>query len=226
MEEKRTIYEKLKAIQAALKAPKSQYNSFGKYKYRKAEDILEAVKPLLKEQGLALICTDDLVNIGDRYYIKATVTITDGEAAIFTTAFAREEETKSGMDGSQITGASSSYARKYALNGLLCIDDTADSDTTNVGTTSNQAPEAVRKTAAARKAATEPAPAPAKPKLSKEEMYWKVVEKEALGIKAKNGSSYREAWVTNEHPTPEQLEKFDHDVENVKLARQIPIINQ
>lgn len=224
MTEKRNIYEKLQAIQAALKAPKSQYNSFGKYKYRKAEDILEAVKPLLKEQGLALICTDDLVNIGDRYYIKATVTITDGEASIFTTAFAREEETKSGMDGSQITGASSSYARKYALNGLLCIDDTADSDTTNVGT-SNQAPEAVRKTAAARKAATQPAPAD-KPKLSKEEMYWKVVEKEALGIKAKDGSTYREAWVMNEKPTPEQLEKFDHDVENVKLARKIPIINQ
>jgi hypothetical protein len=225
MAEKRNIYEKLQAIQAALKAPKSQYNSFGKYKYRKAEDILEAVKPLLKEQGLALICTDDLVNIGDRYYIKATVTITDGEASIFTTAFAREEETKSGMDGSQITGASSSYARKYALNGLLCIDDTADSDTTNVGT-SNQTPEAVRKTAAARKAATEQEPAPAKQKLSKEEMYWKVVEKEALGIKAKNGSTYRDAWINIEHPTQEQLEKFDHDVENVKLARQIPIINQ
>ena len=225
MAEKRNIYEKLQAIQAALKAPKSQYNSFGKYKYRKAEDILEAVKPLLKEHGLALICTDDLVNIGDRYYIKATVTITDGEASIFTTAFAREEETKSGMDGSQITGASSSYARKYALNGLLCIDDTADSDTTNVGT-SNQTPEAVRKTAAARKAATEQEPAPAKQKLSKEEMYWKVVEKEALGIKAKNGSTYRDAWINIEHPTPEQLEKFDHDVENVKLARQIPIINQ
>ena len=89
-----------------------------------------------------------------------------------------------------------------------------------------QAPEAVRKTAAARRAATEPSPAPAKPKLSKEEMYWKVVEKEALGIKAKNGSSYREAWINVEHPTLEQLEKFDHDVENVKLARQIPIINQ
>lgn len=225
MEEKRNIYEKLQAIQAALKAPKSQYNSYGKYKYRKAEDILEAVKPLLKEQGLALICTDDLVNIGERYYIKATVTITDGEAAIFTTAFAREEETKSGMDGSQITGASSSYARKYAMNGLLCIDDTADSDTTNVGT-SDKTQEAVKKTAAARKAATEQTPAPAKQKLSKEEMYWKVVEKEALGIKAKDGSTYREAWVKNEKPTPDQLEKFDHDVENVKLARQIQIINQ
>ena len=89
-----------------------------------------------------------------------------------------------------------------------------------------QAPEAVRKTAAARKAATEQAPAPAKPKLSKEEMYWKVVEKEALGIKAKNGSTYREAWINIEHPTKEALEKFEHDVENVKLARQIPIINQ
>ena len=90
----------------------------------------------------------------------------------------------------------------------------------------DQAPEAVRKTAAARKAATEQAPAPAKQKLSKEEMYWKVVEKEALGIKAKNGGSYRDAWINVEHPTMEQLEKFDHDVENVKLARQIPIINQ
>ena len=90
----------------------------------------------------------------------------------------------------------------------------------------DQAPEAVRKTAAARRAATEAAPAPAKPKLSKEEMYWKVVEKEALGIKAKNGGSYRDAWINVEHPTMEQLEKFDHDVENVKLARQIPIINQ
>lgn len=89
----------------------------------------------------------------------------------------------------------------------------------------DQAPEAVRKTAAARKAATQTAPDD-KPKLSKEEIYWKVVEKEALGIKAKNGSTYREAWVKNEKPTPEQLEKFDHDVENVKLARQIPIINQ
>lgn len=129
------VYQKLAAIQAALKAPKSQFNKFGGYKYRKAEDILEAVKPLLKQYGCTLTCTDELQLIGDRYYIKATATITNSEdgVSVSTTAYAREEEEKKGMDGSQVTGASSSYARKYALNGLLCIDDTADSDTTNVG---------------------------------------------------------------------------------------------
>lgn len=129
------VHQKLAAIQAALKAPKSQFNKFGGYKYRKAEDILEAVKPLLKQYGCTLTCTDELQLIGDRYYIKATATITNSEdgVSVSTTAYAREEEEKKGMDGSQVTGASSSYARKYALNGLLCIDDTADSDTTNVG---------------------------------------------------------------------------------------------
>lgn len=130
------VHQKLAAIQAALKAPKSQFNKFGGYKYRKAEDILEAVKPLLKQYGCTLTCTDELQLIGDRYYIKATATITNSEdgMSVSTTAYAREEEEKKGMDGSQVTGASSSYARKYALNGLLCIDDTADSDTTNQGT--------------------------------------------------------------------------------------------
>ena len=129
------VHQKLAAIQAALKAPKSQFNKFGGYKYRKAEDILEAVKPLLKQYGCTLTCTDELILVGDRYYIKATATITNSEdgVSVSTTAYAREEEEKKGMDGSQVTGASSSYARKYALNGLLCIDDTADSDTTNVG---------------------------------------------------------------------------------------------
>ena len=136
------IYAKLAAIQAALKAPKTQFNKFGGYKYRKAEDILEAVKPLLKEYGCTLTCTDELQLIGDRYYIKATATITSSEdgVSVSTTAYAREEEEKKGMDGSQVTGASSSYARKYALNGLLCIDDTADSDTTNQGESSSAAP--------------------------------------------------------------------------------------
>ena len=136
------VHQKLAAIQAALKAPKSQYNKFGGYKYRKAEDILEAVKPLLKEYGCTLTCTDELQLIGDRYYIKATATITSSEdgVSVSTTAYAREEEEKKGMDGSQVTGASSSYARKYALNGLLCIDDTADSDTTNQGESSSAAP--------------------------------------------------------------------------------------
>lgn len=128
-----TIYEKLTEIQTELKAPKGQYNSFGKYNYRNCEDILEALKPLLKKQSLVILLSDEVVMIGTRYYVKATATITDGEGKISTTAYAREEESKKGMDGSQVTGASSSYARKYALNALFAIDDTKDSDTTNNG---------------------------------------------------------------------------------------------
>lgn len=126
--------KELIAIQSELKAPKSQFNKFGGYKYRKAEDILEAVKPLLNKQKCTLTITDDIVMVGNRIYVKATATIKNekGECET-TTGWAREEETKKGMDGSQITGASSSYARKYALNGLFSIDDNADSDTTNDG---------------------------------------------------------------------------------------------
>lgn len=130
------LVEKLKAIQWELKAPKGNYNQFGKYKYRSCEDILEAVKPLLAKQGCALTVSDELRLIGERYYIAATATLYDVETPaekISVTGYAREEETKKGMDGSQITGASSSYARKYALNGLFCIDDTKDSDATNTG---------------------------------------------------------------------------------------------
>ena len=125
--------DKLLKIQSELKAPKNQKNAFGGYNYRSCEDIFEAVKPLLKEEGLILRLTDELVNIGERYYIKATAILTDGTDTIENVAYAREEETKKGMDGSQITGASSSYARKYALNGLFLIDDVKDSDTTNTG---------------------------------------------------------------------------------------------
>lgn len=126
--------KELITIQSKLKAPKSQFNRFGNYKYRKAEDILEAVKPLLAEQGCTLVITDDIVMVGNRIYVKATATIKNGKGETEqTTGFAREEDTKKGMDGSQITGASSSYARKYALNGLFAIDDNQDSDTTNVG---------------------------------------------------------------------------------------------
>lgn len=126
--------KELIAIQSELKAPKSQFNKFGGYKYRKAEAILEAVKPLLNKQKCTLTITDDIVMVGNRIYVKATATIKNekGECET-TTGWAREEETKKGMDGSQITGASSSYARKYALNGLFAIDDNADSDTTNDG---------------------------------------------------------------------------------------------
>lgn len=126
--------KELIAIQSELKAPKSQFNKFGGYKYRKAEDILEAVKPLLNKQKCTLTITDDIVMVGYRIYVKATATIKNEKGECETTnGWAREEESKKGMDGSQITGASSSYARKYALNGLFAIDDNADSDTTNDG---------------------------------------------------------------------------------------------
>lgn len=155
----KNIYEKLSEVQNKLKAPKNQRNTFGNYNYRSAEDILEAVKPILKENRLSLVISDELVvlgnnnpivytetyydkdlkrentktivNCGERYYIKATATIydLDSDKTLSNTAFAREEETKKGMDGSQITGTASSYARKYALNGLFNIDDTKDADT-------------------------------------------------------------------------------------------------
>ena len=127
------IFEKLVKIQNELKAPKNQYNKFGNYSYRNCEDILESLKPLLEREKLTLLLGDELVMIGERYYVKSTATLTDGEEEIKNSAFAREEETKKGMDGSQITGASSSYARKYALNGLFLIDDMKDSDATNTG---------------------------------------------------------------------------------------------
>lgn len=122
----------LQAIQHELKAPKNQENKFGGYKYRSCEDILEAVKSLLDKYEATLTISDDIVLIGERYYIKATATLLDskgGEVLAQTTAFAREPVAKKGSDESQITGAASSYARKYALNGLFCIDDTKDADT-------------------------------------------------------------------------------------------------
>lgn len=123
------LIQRVGDIQHKLKAPKGQYNSFGKYNYRSCEDILEGVKPLLKEHNLALLIDDEIVQIGERYYVKATAKITDGREIVSATAYAREPDTKKGMDESQITGATSSYARKYALNALLCIDDTKDADT-------------------------------------------------------------------------------------------------
>lgn len=121
--------EKIVAIQSELKAPKGQYNSFGKYNYRSCEDILEGVKPLLTKHGLVLTIQDSIDLIGDRFYVKATATITDGKEQLSTSAYARESLDKKGMDASQVTGATSSYARKYALNGLLAIDDTKNADT-------------------------------------------------------------------------------------------------
>jgi hypothetical protein len=121
--------EALIKIQSELKAPKSQYNSFGKYSYRNAEDILEAVKPLLSKYNATMYITDEVVEVGGRIYVKATVTLSDGKETITASAYAREPEDRKGMDASQITGATSSYARKYALNGLFAIDDTKDNDT-------------------------------------------------------------------------------------------------
>ena len=128
-----TIHEKLAAIQKELKAPKSQYNDYGKFSYRNCEDILEAVKPLCEKNKVVLFLNDEVLFIQTRFYIKATATLMDLEGAgvIDVSAYAREEEAKKGMDGSQVTGAASSYARKYALNGMFCIDDAKDSDYTN-----------------------------------------------------------------------------------------------
>lgn len=126
-----SVYQKLLNIQSVLKCAKSQYNSFGKYNYRSCEDILEAAKPIVHGAQCVLTVSDEIVFVGDRFYIKATATLVDCETGetVKNTAFAREEESKKGMDGSQITGTASSYARKYCLNGLFCLDDTKDADT-------------------------------------------------------------------------------------------------
>lgn len=141
------LTDKLIGIQQALKAPKSQTNTFGGYKYRSCEDILEAVKPLLANAMLALTISDEIVEVGGRVYVKAKATLYDAATeadglidTVAVTAYAREELEKKGMDASQITGAASSYARKYALNGLFCIDDTKDADFTNTGDTEPQKP--------------------------------------------------------------------------------------
>ena len=121
----------LSKIQSLVKAPKGQVNKFGNYKYRSCEDIVEAVKLVINPLGYYLTITDDIVSIGERIYVKATATLSNGEYTFTASAYAREEETKKGMDAAQITGSASSYARKYALNGLFAIDDTKDADATN-----------------------------------------------------------------------------------------------
>ena len=135
---------KLTEIQHRLKAPKGQYNSFGKYKYRSCEDILEAVKPILYEVGCFVTLSDEIQLVGDRFYVKATARLQGPDTDVTCTAYAREDLDKKGMDGAQITGTASSYARKYALNGLFCIDDTKDADTDEYakqnGKKSNPAP--------------------------------------------------------------------------------------
>ena len=141
MAETQNLTQKLLNVQRDLKAPKGQFNNFGKYKYRSAEDILEAVKPLNAREGILLTISDEPMFIGDWHYIKATATVTDGIDNLTVTAYARESETKKGQDLSQITGTASSYARKYALNGLYLIDDTKDADTDEYRNQGNKAPK-------------------------------------------------------------------------------------
>lgn len=150
------LTEKLIAIQAQLKAPKDKMNNFGGYKYRSCESILEAVKPLLQTQGCILTVSDEIVESGSRIYVKAKATLSDGESECSTFGFAREPESKKGMDEPQVTGTASSYARKYALNGLFAIDDTKDADTDEYAKETGRA--AQRQPAAAKKAAQQAPP--------------------------------------------------------------------
>ena len=144
----KNIYTKLNAVRKDLKVPKNQFNKFGNYHYRSCEDILEAVKPLLNDNALTLTIRDEIVSIDGRFYIKAIAQLIDNdkpESFIENTAYAREEEIKKGMDASQVTGTASSYARKYALNGLFLIDDTKDADTDEFVTTTTEQPKATEK---------------------------------------------------------------------------------
>ena len=146
MATEKSIYVNLMNVQKSLKCKKSQYNSFGKYHYRSCEDIVEAVKPLLAENGLVLTMSDEIISVADRVYVKATCRVTDVATGdcIETTAMAREAAQKKGADDSQITGMASSYARKYGLNGLFAIDDTKDADTEQYHQTAQNAPQATR----------------------------------------------------------------------------------
>lgn len=155
----KSIYEALAAVQAELKAPKGQTNTFGGYKYRSCEDILEAVKPILKEKGLAMQLFDEPVMVGDWHYIKATALITDFTGQqVSCSAYAREPEQKTKMDAAQVTGTSSSYARKYALNGLFCIDDTKDPDTDEYQRQNSDTPRRPAAKQPTRKSAPPPPP--------------------------------------------------------------------
>lgn len=198
---KATLNDKLVEIQSRLHAPKDQFNEFGRYKYRNAESILEAAKPLLKEQGCTLTITDDIVPVADRIYVKAVVTVSDGTESVSVQAFAREEETKKGMDGSQVTGASSSYARKYALNGLFAIDDTKDADALNT------TPEYTERQA--KVASYTPVDI---------NLYWKLVEAYSKGQPTKSGMNAKDWWIKKTHAGEAEQVKFDEDVQDYVLA--------
>lgn len=177
MSDTKNIYQALRAVQLELKAPKNQRNNFGNYNYRSCEDILEAVKPVLDKHGLTLIVTDQLKSIGDRYYVEAEATVTNGQDAAAAYGFAREEETKKGMDGSQITGAASSYARKYALNGLFLIDDTKDADT-------NEHRQAASQSAPK----PQPAPAPKSPEQHVRQVFPEKLVRDVVGDEVANAA--------------------------------------
>ena len=204
MEKEITLHDRIVAIQAELKAPKGQYNSFGKYKYRSAEDILEAVKPLLKKYGCKLVIWDEIVLIGDRYYVKATPMISDGKDSLSVCGWAREAETKTGMDASQITGTASSYARKYALNGLFAIDDTKDSDTDENHIETEAKAKAIQK-AAPKKVSLKPE--------CPEDVWYKLVKMEVEGLRTKSGLSALQ-FLASKYRTDEiTLVKFNNDVQ-------------
>lgn len=204
--EERTLHDRLVEIQSSLKAPKGQYNSFGKYKYRSAEDILEAVKPILKAQNCKLTIMDEIVAVGERIYVKAIATISDGTQSLSVCAFAREEDEKKGMDASQVTGAASSYARKYALNGLFAIDDTKDADALNV-------------TKEYTESKADPVPAKMVMPDCPEEVWWKLVKMDVEGKRSKSGLSGFE-YLLNKYNTDEAiLTKFTNDVKAAREAR-------
>ena len=204
--EERTLHDRLVEIQSSLKAPKGQYNSFGKYKYRSAEDILEAVKPILRAQNCKLTIMDEIVAVGERIYVKAIATISDGTQSLSVCAFAREEDEKKGMDASQVTGAASSYARKYALNGLFAIDDTKDADALNV-------------TKEYTESKADPVPAKMVMPDCPEEVWWKLVKMDVEGKRSKLGLSGFEFLLNKYHTDETILTKFAEDVKKAKEAR-------
>jgi hypothetical protein len=204
--EERTLHDRLVEIQSSLKAPKGQYNSFGKYKYRSAEDILEAVKPILRAQNCKLTIMDEIVAVGERIYVKAIATISDGTQSLSVCAFAREEDEKKGMDASQVTGAASSYARKYALNGLFAIDDTKDADALNV-------------TKEYTESKADPVPAKMVMPDCPEDIYWRLVKMDVEGKRSKTGLSGFEYLLNKYHTDETILAKFANDVKTSKEAR-------
>jgi len=188
----------LNIIQTRLKAPKNQYNSFGGYSYRNAEDILEAVKPLLAENKCTLTLTDEVVLIGDRYYVRAVATLTsEAGQSVSVTAFAREEESKKGMDGSQITGAASSYARKYALAGLFCLDDNKDADYARP-TEQTTAPAEEKKAVKSKAKPKAEAPAPEQPATDQQCLVADTLEKAVeLAANAGDAKTLTAVWNAN-----------------------------